>query len=220
MKLLNKFERKFPRFGIQCLMLYIVIAMGFVYFLDFAQPTKSFASLLVFDRNLIFSGEIWRVITFVFLPPTTSLIFVVFSLYFYYLIGSALESYWGTVSFNVFYLIGVLGNIIAGLLTGTAYNFYLNMSLFFAFAILYPDFQILVFFFLPIKIKYLALINLLMFIASLVRSIIFKNYSEAVSIIISMLNIIIFFGGDFINKIKNNLSYRDSRKRFRNQSRF
>jgi hypothetical protein len=220
MKLLNKFERKFPRFGIQGLMLYIVIAMGFVYFLDFAQSTKSFASLLVFDRNLIFSGEIWRVITFVFLPPTTSLIFVVFSLYFYYLIGSALESYWGTVAFNIFYLIGVLGNIVAGLLTGTAYNFYLNMSLFFAFAILYPDFQILVFFFLPIKIKYLAFINLLMFIASLVSSIVFKNYSEAVSIIISMLNIIIFFGGDFINKIKNNLNYRDSRKRFRNQSRF
>ncbi len=85
--------------------------------------------------------------------------FIAFSLYFYYLIGTALEREWGSFWFDVYYFCGAIGTVIAGFITGSATNYYLNMSLFFAFAALYPNFQVLLFFFIPIKIKWLAYVD-------------------------------------------------------------
>ena len=104
-------------------------------------------------------GEVWRLFTFVFIPQSTSPLGLVLTLYFYYLIGNTLENTWGDFQFNVYYLCGMLGAILAAALTGYGTSYYINLSLFFAFAMLYPDFQVLLFFIIPIKMKYMALFS-------------------------------------------------------------
>ena len=137
MKLLDRWSYKYGRYAIENLMIYIVIGMAIVFASDFLllpQIGVSLSSLLAFDRAAILSGQIWRIVTFIFIPPDSSMLFILFSLYFYWLTGGGLESAWGAFKFNIYYLVGILGTIIAGMLTGYATNYYLNMSLFFAFA--------------------------------------------------------------------------------------
>ena len=125
---LDKMNRKFGRFAIRNLMLIIVCGMATVFLLDFYLTTAkgiSFSSFLMFDRAAILQGQVWRILTFIFIPPDSSIVFIVFSLYFYWLIGSALENQWGAFRFNVFYLCGMLGTIIVGFITGYALNNYL-----------------------------------------------------------------------------------------------
>jgi len=215
MKWLNGFERKHPRFGIPNLMTYIVVGMLFVYVFDLLAAYASLSSFLYFNAELILKGEFWRVITFIFLPPLASPLLIVFSLYFSYMIGNSLESEWGTCVFCVYYIIGIIGNIIAGFITGYAENTYLNFSLFFAFAFLYPDYQILLFFILPIKVKYLAFINVMFFIVSFIIG----GWAQKAAIIASLINLIIFFSGSITRNIKQQLRYRKTRAAFRQQER-
>ena len=214
MRWLNKFERKYPNFGIPNFITYLVVAMLFVYIFDSVAATGSLSSLLYFNRALILKGQVWRLITFIFLPPNTSIVFVIFSLYFSYMIGYSLETEWGTCTFTVYYLIGVLGSIAAGFISGTALNVYLNLSLFFAFAILFPDFQILLFFILPIKIKYIAFLNALFFLVNFILG----SWTERAAIIASLINLLIFFSGTFIKTIKRERQYRKTRMQFRQQN--
>ncbi len=199
---LNKLQRKYGRYSIQNLMNSIVLGMGIVYVLDFFfYPVMhlSLSSMLCFDRAAILHGQIWRLVTFIFLPPNTSVLWILFSLYFYQLLGNQLENQWGTFRFNVFYLCGMLGTILSGFITGYATNTYLNLSLFLAFALLYPNFEFLLFFILPIKAKYLALVDaiglVLMFFAS--------NWSGKLALLFSLINVALFFGGDLMRDIKN-----------------
>ena len=182
-------------------MLIIVGAMAIVYIMDLAISNttgQSLISILTFDRDAIFSGEVWRIFTFLFIPPSTSIFFVIFALYFYYMIGSTLENQWGAFGFTVYYILGALGSIISGLISGYTTNSYLNLSLFFAFALLYPDFQIMLFFFIPIKMKYLALIDA----AGFVFMFILESWAGRLAIIMSLVNLFIFFGPNFIDRIK------------------
>lgn len=128
----------------------IVDGMGIVYLIDlvlYSMVNFSLNSVLAFNREAVLHGQIWlwRLITFVFIPPNSNILFILFSLYFYWLIGSSLENQWGAFRFNVYYLCGMIGTILAGLITGYASNSYLNLSLFLAFALMYPDYQVMVF---------------------------------------------------------------------------
>ena len=214
---LNRFERKHPGFGIPNLMIYIVASMLFIYIFDSAAAAsgRSLSQLLFFYWPLILEGQVWRIITFALLPPNTSLIFIIFALYFSYMIGSALENEWGTCTFTIYYFIGILGSIAAGIITGAAYNTYLNLSLFFAFAILFPDFQIMLFFILPIKVKYIAYLDAMYFIVSLILG----SWAERAAILASLINLFIFFSGTFIKNLKRRGQYRRTRKNFRRQIR-
>src|SRR5665648_175947 len=159
---LQKMDYKYGRHAISNLMRFIVFGMAFVFIADLvisSQTGSTLTSILVFDRNAIFAGQIWRLVSFVFIPPSSSILFIILSLYFYWLMGSAMEDEWGSFKFDIFYLCGVLGSIAAGLITGYATNNYLNMSLFLAFALLFPEFKINLFFVLPIKVKYLAYLD-------------------------------------------------------------
>lgn len=199
---LDKMNRKFGRFSIRNLMLIIVCGMATVFLLDLYLTTAkgiSFSSFLMFDRAAILQGQVWRILTFIFIPPDSSIVFIVFSLYFYWLIGSALENQWGAFRFNVFYLCGMLGTIIAGFITGYALNNYLNLSLFFAFALIYPDFQLMLFFLIPVKVKYLAFIDAAYFILMLIM----ESWRNKIVLLVALANVILFFGRDFIDKIKN-----------------
>lgn len=211
-RLLDRLSYKFRRICIPNLMLYLVIAMAGVYIVELFVPDMPLSLYLYFDRSLIFAGQWWRVITWILIPPSSSIIFIIFSLYFYYLIGLGLERSWGSFKFNLYYLVGIIATIIGGFITGTTDNTFLNYSLFFAFAILYPDFQVMLFFFIPIKIKWLALADLLFFIISLI----FSPMYIRVAIIASMLNFILFFYEDFGKFIKNQVYYFKHRNKYKN----
>ncbi len=189
---LNKLERRLKGACIHNLMLYIVLGMLAIYLIDFLRPGLALSSHLYLDMGLVAQGQVWRLITFIFLPPATSIFWLAFSLYFYYLIGSALEGQWGSFKFNIFYLVGILGSILSALLTGYASNTYLNLSLFFAFAILYPDFQMMLFFFIPIKIKYLAILDAVLFLWQFIMG----GWSVRISILFALANVALFFFGD------------------------
>ncbi|MCQ2446071.1 MAG: hypothetical protein MJ141_04235 [Clostridia bacterium] len=214
MKFLDRLSYKYGRHAIENLMLYIVIGMAIIFLSDFLllpQIGFSLSSLLTFNKAAILSGQIWRVFTFIFLPPDSSTIFMVFALYFYWLIGSGLENAWGAFKFNVYYLVGILGTIVAGLLTGYATNYYLNMSLFFAFAALYPDFEVLLFFILPIKIKWLAILDAVYFLISFFTA----GFGGKIALLVAIANFLLFFGGDFIDRIKAFIRKRKFKRDFR-----
>ena len=218
-KLLNTLEKKLRRFAIANLMKFISIGtLAFFVLSFFFRGTvnamgreTSFLGLLVLDRAALFQGQIWRLISFVFSPPQSSPLFVLLSLYFYYFIGNSLEGYWGTARFNLYYLIGVVGTIIAALVSGYGANVYLNYSLFFAFAMLYPDMEVRIFFVLPVKIKYLAYVNAAFFVYSFVIG----GFVERAAIVAALLNFFLFFGGDFITKIRVKIGSSSTQRNFR-----
>ncbi len=199
---LRRLEYKLAPYAVQNLMLIMIGAMAIVYVADLAVASTgkdvSLYSWLMFDRAAIASGQMWRLFTFIFLPPADSLIWVFFALYFYYIMGSSLEREWGALRFNIFYLCGILGALISGLITGYATNSYLNLSLFLAFAIFYPNYQVLIFFILPIKIKWIAWLD----VFALAVSFVFSGLGGRLAIIASVINVIIFFWRDLWYEIK------------------
>lgn len=212
--LLTRLEYKLGRFAVHNVMSVIVGVMALVFVLDYifvARIETLFSSYLVFDRAAVLAGEVWRVITFALLPPESSPIFIVISLYFYWLIGSVLETEWGAFRFNVFYLCGIIGTIISGFITGYATNYYLNMSLFFAFALYYPEFEVRLFFAIPVKIKYLAIADLILFAFDLVVA----SWSNKAAIVIALANVLLFFWPNLISEVKRIKRNRDIKKRFR-----
>ena len=233
LNILNKLERKFGRYYISNLMLYIVIGTGIVYAFQYLFTDIPLWSFLTFNRDAIFRGQIWRLVSFVFIPESGNPISMLFWLYLYWFIGSSLESYWGSFRFNVYYISGAIFAMIAGLITGYATNHYLNLSLFLAMAILNSDMQLLLFFFIPVKMKWLAWLDLAVLLYDFIPvsavitaiqikipfgyflSVMNEYWDVRILIIISLLNIALFFGGDFFNKIRDKFKYRKVRKNFK-----
>lgn len=149
-------DRWGPFDGIDGLPLIIVASNALVYLFELMQP--GLLNSLVLFPGAVHAGEWWRLITFLFVPPPMSPFFMLFWLYLLYTYASALENEWGTFRFTVFYLVGALLTALAGLVPvrGLVPNIYLNASLFLAFAALFPDFELLLFFVLPLKVKYLG----------------------------------------------------------------
>lgn len=191
----ERFCYKHPRFGIRNLMLYIVIGSGAVYLLSMIDTTGTLYSLLTFSPSLILKGQIWRLVTFVFLPQWSNIFWTAIGLYFYYFIGSSLESQWGTARFNVYYLCGIVLSILYGLilsLFGVHVEWiisasYINMSLFFAAAVMWPDMRLLVFFIIPVKLKWLAIVDAGIFVASMI-------VGRTLFPLIAIGNFLLFFG--------------------------
>ncbi|MCD8099086.1 MAG: rhomboid family intramembrane serine protease [Oscillospiraceae bacterium] len=165
----DSFCYRHPRFGVPNLMLYIVIGSALVWIFSMMDTSGLFLSYLTFSPYYILHGQVWRLVTFV-LVPTSSGIWLLIWLYFYYFIGSSLEKEWGSGQFTIYYLSGMLFTVVFGFivffLTGISYSItsqYINLSMFFAFATLYPDTRVLLFFFIPIKIKWLAYLDAALF---------------------------------------------------------
>jgi len=129
-------------------------------------------------------------------------------IFFYWMIGSSLENEWGSFKFNIYYFCGLLGTIAAGMFTGYATNGYLNLSLYFAFAILNPNTEIRLMLILPVKVKYLAAANAALFAAMFIVA----DWQGKITLIVSLLNLILFFWRDFIDLL-NNISRRMKWKR-------
>ena len=206
-------ERKLRRYAVRDLMKIIVFGQGILYALMMIMPTLGYRlySLMTLSRSGLLAGQIWRLVTFIFVPPSSSPVFIIFSLYFYYMIGSALEYRWGRVKFNLYYLIGMLAAVIACLVTGYAGNTFLNLSLFFAYAAMYPDAEVLLFMILPIKMKYLALIDAALYL----HQFIVGSASTRITIVLCLANVFLFLGGDLMNTIRRESKYWKTRYNFR-----
>jgi membrane associated rhomboid family serine protease len=216
MSWLNKLERKYGKFAIKNLIMYIVGLNAFVFLLGAISPSGLYSveQKLALIPSLVMQGQVWRLITFIFIPFSYSPIWLIFALYFYYLIGTTLERQWGSFKFNVYYLLGISGTIIAAFITGGATNEYLNLSLFLAFAYLFPNFEVRLYFILPLKIKYLAYFTWAIFGFDLLTAPVWKK----VAIVAAVVNFFIFFGKDIYKDFKIKRKVRANRKRFRNQS--
>ena len=167
--------------------------------------------MLVLYPDRVLQGEIWRLVTYIFIPPSFSPFWIIFVLYFYYLVGTGLEQAWGAFRFNLYYLLGMVGTTVAAFITGAGYTgVYLNLSLFLAFAHLYPDFQLLLFFILPVKIKYLAWLNW----ALLGGTVLLGALPHKIAAVAAVINFFIFFGKDIYRDIKLKRQVRRNRKRF------
>lgn len=211
---LDRFCYKHPRLSIPGLMRYIVIGNVLVYLLDmFSTGNVAIASsLLSFNANAILSGQVWRLITFIFVPYTSRNIFLfAITLYFYYFIGNALEREWGSNKFTIFYGFGVVLNILIGFVVGFTSMYYVNMSMFFAFATLYPDLQFLLFFIIPVKAKWLAWIDGAYFAIAVIQYLVSGHFLLALIPIVAVLNYLLFFASD----IGSQVSYWKRKAQFR-----
>ncbi|HAM51339.1 MAG TPA: hypothetical protein DCP92_11860 [Nitrospiraceae bacterium] len=211
MNIMNWLERRFGRYAIRELIVYIVGLNLLIYLLSYAYPQSNVISKLSLDPYLIMKGEVWRFITYIFIPPASSILWIFFILYFYYIVGTGLEHEWGSFRFNIYYFTGVIATSIAAFIIGQgATALYLNLSLFLAFAYIYPDYEILLFFIIPVKVKYLAWLNWI-FIAFTVLT---APFSSKITALISVSNYFLFFGKDIITNIKHHQSAYYRRKSF------
>lgn len=216
---IDRFCYRHPKFGIPNLMLYIVIGSIAVFLLKTMDTTGTLLQLLRFSPYDILHGQIWRLITFVFVPYNTNIIYLAISLYFYYFVGSALESEWGNGKFTIYYFSGVVLTILYGFIIwllsggGDAYAsvsiYYMNLSLFFAFGTMFPDMRVLLFFIIPVKVKWLALLNGVYFIFTIVTTAFPGNLLP----VIAILNYIVFCGSYLVDYIRPYLGSRRRRNK-------
>ena len=205
---IDRFCQRNRNFGIPRMMLFIVIISAVVFLLH-GVGGFSLLNILAFHPALIMRGEIWRLVTWVFTPVNTNVIWVAVSLYFYYFVGSTLEREWGAGKFTIYYIFGILLNIIFGFIMWYVFNTpawlnpaYLNLSMFFAFATLFPEVTIRLFFVIPIKVKWLALVNAVFFLINIIVGVVEGQIFLAFLPAVAILNYVLICGDDLLSYIK------------------
>ena len=204
MSLLTRLERALGRLAITDLSLYLVLGQALV--LGFALLGGFDVERIMLRPDAVLAGQVWRLATFFFVPPVTSLsmtgaIFLAFGWYIFYLMGSALEHHWGVFRFNAFIFLGWLLTLAVSFITPAAYatNGYVAATVFLAFAYLNPDFVMYIFFILPVKIKWLALLQWLGY-AYLVAV---GDLSTRLMVLASVGNFLCFFSHDIVLSLKS-----------------
>lgn len=213
---MNKLERKFGKYAINNLTLILILCYVIGYLLELFLP--SLLNYMTLDPYAILHGQIWRLVTWIIIPPTSiasitdmfDLLLTMVMLYFYYNIGTALERAWGCFKYNVYLFSGMLFTILAAFITmpimyfsaggaaleyymalgGLFYStYYVNMSIFLAFSATYPNAQVLLMFFIPVKVKWLGVIYGVMLVYEALVSNIFSRFA----IVASLLNFAVFY---------------------------
>lgn len=196
MKFLDRLEKKFGKYAIPNLPKYIIIlyTIGVIFNLFVRGSYEMFLALNPYQ---ILHGQIWRLFTFLLCAPTDSILFLIFVMLFYYSICTTLEQVWGSFRFNLYILTGVLGTVIAAFLvyavTGSAIinmdTYYLNLSLILAYAAIFPNQVVLLYGLIPIRIKWMGYLDGFFLLVSFIIG----DLGMRVSIVVAMLNFILFF---------------------------
>ena len=197
MRFIDKLENKIGRFAIPHLMRYIIIAYAVGYLL---YITRNYAALsfLALDAEGILHGQVWRIFTYIIQPPNNSLpVFVLLTLYFYYMIGRYLERQWRTFQFHLHFFSGMFLNVAAAIVIYLIFGvvmpmsvYYINLSLFMAFALEQPDTYMLLFFVIPFKVRWFAIIDGIYFAVT----VFFGLLSMAVQLPVSVLTPLYYVG--------------------------
>lgn len=207
MNFLNKMERKIGKYAIPNLMIYLIAAycIGFVIY----TVNPNFMLMLTLSPYHILHGQVWRLITWILMPTDTRVFSLLIMALLYYQLGSALERSWGTFRFNVYIFGGMLFTVIGAFIlygiyaaagTGnletislisslTFTTNYINLTIFLAFAVMYPEMQILLFFIIPVKMKWMAVVYAVLIAINLILT----SWGGRIAIIMSILNFLIFF---------------------------
>ena len=198
-KLRNRFDRFCFRHrdkGIPNLMMYIALGSALVYIINMIDKTYTLYNILCFDRTAILQGQIWRLFTYPLVFDMGGLLYTAIGLICYYSLGRAIENSWGTFRFNLFYFTGMLlMNIYCMIFGCSASADYLNLSLFLAYATMYPDAQFLFLFIIPVKARIFALLDLLLMVFGLVM----YPFPYNLFSVIALANYFLFFGKDMVN---------------------
>lgn len=208
MKFLNRKIEKFcwehPNFGVPRLMLYIVIGNVLVWLFGLMDQTGTLYSMLYFDPALFCRGQVWRIVTFIIVPEVMGfqrVLVLAISLYFYYFIGTSLEHEWGKGKFTIYYFSGILLTVLYSLvfywITGTRILVsasYVNLSLFLAFATLWPEQRVLLFYIIPVKMKWLAWVDAALFAVSIASYLLAGQLGLALVPVVAMAGYLLFFG--------------------------
>ncbi|PKM72884.1 MAG: hypothetical protein CVU91_07615 [Firmicutes bacterium HGW-Firmicutes-16] len=211
MRRVDRFCLTHPSFGIRNLMIYIITGNVLVWIFSMMDRSGKLLELVRFSAEAIFTrGEVWRLVTFIFVPTTSTssfraIIMFAFVMYCYYQFGKLLEQYWGAGKFTIFYLSGVLFNVLFGtviwLITGINMSidtFYLNFTLYFAFATLFPDTMVLFFGIIPLKAKWIAFAEAAYFAYIMIS----KPFPINLLPLIAVLNYLIFCGGWLFDMVR------------------
>jgi membrane associated rhomboid family serine protease len=211
---LNKLERRLGFLGIPGLMRIVVALSALVFLLVKQNP--SFASMLELDPARIRHGELWRLVTYIFLPQTSSFLWIIFALWFLWWIGEGLEHAWGPFRLTLYFFVGMMGTTIAAFFFGSdSSNRMLLASLFFAFARFYPDQVIYLFFILPVKIKWVAWVSA----AFLLFGFVVGSNAYRMALVAALANYLIFFGPEIIYEARHRGEVSARRKRYARSSR-
>ena len=202
---MSELRRRFERFcfknrdkGIPNLMLYISLGAGLVYLFTMATQNSVLYYYLMFDRELILQGQVWRLISYPLTYNAGNLLLTAVSLLCYYSLGRAMENIWGTFRFNLFYLSGILMmDIYCMIFGGYADVYYLNLSLFLSYATMFPNAQFLLFFIIPVRAWIFALLDLVLVLIGLLTD----SFPYNLFSVISIANYFLFFGMDVLNVI-------------------
>ena len=206
MKFIDKLERKFGRFGIPNLTIYMIVCYVIGYALMIVNP--GILNWLSLEPAYILRGQVWRLVTWVLYPPSTSgvLWFAIAVLFFYYPIGTSLERTIGTFKYTLYILSGVIftilgafilyfllgGNVLVGNVFST---YYISLSTFLAYAMCYPDMQVLLMFIIPVKMKWMAIFYVVIVVYEMIQYIMAGAWYLVIPIVASLLNSIIFYFG-------------------------
>ncbi len=188
--------------GIPNLMLYIALGTAVVYVMTMINQNYLLYNLLCFDRAKILQGQVWRLFTYALTGITTNPILMFISLFCYYSLGRGIENVWGTCRFNLFYLCGVvMMDIFCMIFGGTASVTYLNLSLFLAYATMYPDAQFLFLYVIPVKAWALALLDLGITLFDVISTTLAGYFPYSLFPLVAIANYLLFFGSDVKNVI-------------------
>lgn len=206
MKFIDKLERKFGRFGIPNLTIYMIVCYVIGYALMIVNP--GILNWLSLEPAYILRGQVWRLVTWVLYPPSTSgvLWFAIAVLFFYYPIGTSLERTIGTFKYTLYILSGVIftilgafilyfllgGNVLVGNVFST---YYISLSTFLAYAMCYPDMQVLLMFIIPVKMKWMAIFYVVIVVYEMIQYVMAGAWYLVIPIVASLLNFVIFYFG-------------------------
>lgn len=211
---LDRFCYKHPKLGIPNLMKYIILANAAIFVLDIFSK-NFFTYLLMFHYESIMAGQVWRLLTFILVPSIggagsvgigmmSSVFFFVMTSFFYYWIGTTLEHHMGTTRFTVFYFLGVILNVVCGLVTHSIVNmYYINMSMFFSIATLFPDTMVLLYGIIPLKMKWLAIVDAAFFAYDIFYYLSAGATLHALMPVVAILNYFLFFSGTLFGAAKH-----------------
>ena len=218
---MSPFERKFGKYAIRNLSFVLVMCYAAGYLLELFDRSGLLISYLTLNPYAILHGQIWRLVTWVLIPPSSGgLFFTLLMLYFYCSIGTSLERTWGTYRYNVYLFQGMLFTIAGSfLLMGYCYLFkpeisllgavltidspaeyftiiammfstyYINMSIFLAYAATFPDAQVLLMYIIPIRVKWLGVIYAVMLLFQFLGTNVYGKFAIGAS----LLNFVVFF---------------------------
>ena len=215
MSFLDKLERRIGFIAVPGLIRAVVALTALVFILVLLNP--GFEKFLALSPTRIMRGEVWRLITYIFLPQSLSPLWLVLALWFLWFIGEGLERAWGPFRLTLYFIVGMIGTTIAAFLARdtTFSNSMLLAGLFFAFATFFPDEVIYVFFILPVKVKWLAWVSA----AFLFYGFVVGSNSYRLALVAALSNYLVFFGPQFIHDARHRQEVTSRRKRFELQTR-